>query len=271
MRQLFLKFRAMMAALQKRVRYIDAYPCDQNAVELFSGEWASEMPPETAHTGGYFRAYEDPRIVWGMNLIGGAANKLVIELGPMEAGHSLLMERMGAGSVLAIEANPRAYLKCLVTKEINQLQRCRFLLGDFVKYLKNTVEKFDICIASGVLYHMTDPVELLSLIAKTSNSAIIWTHYYSEEIIRKSGRNLQRISQPEFREFDGLKYSVHRQHYGISLFRRGFCGGPNKYSYWMPLDDVMRALKHFGFTTVETGFHEPMHQNGPAISITCLK
>lgn len=271
MYRLFGKIRSKMAALQVRVQYVRSLPSDQNAVDLFSGEWASEMPTGAAYTGGYFKAYEDPRIIKVLDLIGGVENKRVIELGPLEAGHSLLLERSGAASVLAIEGNPRAFLKCLVAKEINQLQCCRFLLGDFVEYLRQCNEAFDLCIASGVLYHMTNPAELLILIAKVADSAIIWTHYYSEEEIRASGRNSQRIVQPESIEFEGFTYTAYRQEYGLSLFRRGFCGGPSRYSYWMPLGEIQRLLRHFGFTSIETSFHEPMHQNGPAISLICRK
>ena len=39
-------------------------------------------------------------------------------------------------SITAIEANRRAYLKCLVMKETLGLTRTRFLLGDFVEYLR---------------------------------------------------------------------------------------------------------------------------------------
>ncbi len=39
-----------------------------------------------------------------------------------------MLENMGASSVIAIEANSRAYLKCLITKEILNLRCSRFLI-----------------------------------------------------------------------------------------------------------------------------------------------
>lgn len=85
----------------------------------------------------------------------------VLELGPLEAGHTYMLEKMGARSIVAVEANSRAYLKCLIVKELFELKRAKFLLGDFVAYLKNNTRHFDLCLASGVLYHMQNPAELL--------------------------------------------------------------------------------------------------------------
>jgi SAM-dependent methyltransferase len=78
----------------------------------------------------------------------------VLELGPLEGGHSFMFERLGAREVIAIEANPRAYLKCLIIKELLDLRRVRFLCGDFLEYLRADGTDFDLVFASGVLYHM---------------------------------------------------------------------------------------------------------------------
>ena len=48
------------------------------------------------------------------------------------------------------------------------MNTCTFLLGDFVKHLEtHPDERYDMVLASGVLYHSTDPVHLLELIART--------------------------------------------------------------------------------------------------------
>ena len=79
----------------------------------------------------------------------------VLELGPLEGGHAYMLEKAGVGSVLSIEANTRAFLKCLISKEIFGLNKCHFLLGDFTEYLNKLDEhiRFDLVFASGVLYH----------------------------------------------------------------------------------------------------------------------
>lgn len=80
--------------------------------------------------------FDDNRIHWTDEQIGGFKNKNVLELGPLEAGHTYLIEKLGASSVLGIESNARAYLKCLVVKEVMGMTKSHFLLGDFVPFLK---------------------------------------------------------------------------------------------------------------------------------------
>ena len=59
-----------------------------------------------------------------------------------------MLEAAGA-TVIGVEANKDAFLKCLVVKELLQLQRCSFLCGDAIEYLQETADKFDVCVASG--------------------------------------------------------------------------------------------------------------------------
>ena len=47
----------------------------------------------------------------------------ILELGPLESGHTYQLERLGAGSILCIEASPEFYLKSLIIKEILGLKR----------------------------------------------------------------------------------------------------------------------------------------------------
>ena len=89
-----------------------------------------------------------------VDVLGSIEGFRILELGP-RGQHSYQLERLGAASVLAIEASPDLFLKCLITKEILDL-KARFLLGDFVQYLESTADEFDLIFVSGVLYHMTD-------------------------------------------------------------------------------------------------------------------
>ena len=101
-------------------------------------------------------------------MIGGVRDGRVLELGPLEGGHSFMLQKAGALMVTAIEANVRALLKCLITKEITRLTACEFLCGDFIEYLRRTDTSYDAVLASGVLYHMTEPLELLHRLSTRS-------------------------------------------------------------------------------------------------------
>ena len=243
-------------------QYVMKIPSDQNAVDLFKGEWSSILPQKDL-VSGHAALFEDPRIEWLINVAGGVEGKSILELGPLEGGHAYMMEKNGAQSITAIEANMRAYLKCLIAKEIYDLKSVNFLLGDFIEYMRASDRRFDICLASGVLYHMKNPVEMLELIANCSDTLYLWTHYcdpattpYAEEI--------------EFNQA-GFKHKLYVHTYGSALGWDGFCGGSGKYSCWLSKDEIMAALQHFGFRRIETAFDQPDHPNGPSISITAFK
>ena len=53
----------------------------------------------------------------------------MLELGPLEGAHTYMLDRAGASEVVAIEGNTRAFLKCLITKELLSMPSARFLVG----------------------------------------------------------------------------------------------------------------------------------------------
>ena len=160
-------------------RYDMRAPLPSNAVDLFRGEWAGEIP---GFASGPLPLFNDPRVRFFEETVGSFSGKRILELGPLEASHTFMMLSRGAESVLAIEANTRSFLKCLVVKQILNLDRSYFILGDFMKYLDHPA-RFDICIASGVLYHMREPLRLLEGATRAANDVCIWTHYYDHGLI----------------------------------------------------------------------------------------
>ena len=252
-----------------------AYPSPQNAVDIFEDGWVSLLPDvgSVSLKAGDIGLFNDDRIRWANEQSDGFKGMRILELGPLEGGHSYMLQQMGAHNVLAIEANTRSYLKCLIAKELYNLDRCNFLLGNFVEYLKQTSQAFDFCLASGVLYHMEDPAELLALIAKVSNRAMIWTQYYDRAVIQKRMPYWKRLrfSSGEQTNYQGFTYMRYKRRYGLGLRSLKFLGGTAAHSSWMNLEDIIAGLKHFGFRRVEINFHYPEHVNGPAICLLCSK
>ena len=118
--------------------YVQVFPSDQNALDIFS-EWSSRLPGAWKEPkAGTVPLFEHARMVWAAEQLGGFSGQRVIELGPLEAGHTYMMESLEAESILAVEANKRAFLKCLIVKEILRLNRSRFVLGDFVSSFERT-------------------------------------------------------------------------------------------------------------------------------------
>jgi hypothetical protein len=253
-------------------QYIKSAPSLQNCLDIFGGEWASMFPGEfSSLQAGSSPLFEDARITWAVEQFGGIQNQNILELGPLEGGHTYMLERLGAASITSVEANTRAYLKCLITKEILNLKKAHFLCGDCIEYLKQSPSLFDICFSSGILYHMINPVELIALISKISHKVFIWTHYYDSNIIHSQPHLAVKFPDQFSHEYQGFSHTLCRQEYQISLDYTGFCGGSQPHSHWMLREDILSCLRYFGFEDIRIGFDHPNHSNGPCMAIVAIR
>jgi hypothetical protein len=240
-------------------------PAPINAVSIFSGEWATRLPQPLDEATGTAPQFADQALAWGLEQFGDLGNADVLELGPLEAGHTYMLHGAGARSITAVEANQRAFLRCLIVKELFGLDRASFLHGDFLPYLRSTEDRFDLCIASGVLYHLLNPVELLALVASVAPRLYLWTTYHDPTAA--AGRTRRRMKGSQQATYNGFSYTLQSYGYGYSLWHPGFCGGLNRTANWLSRDDLLGALHHVGFSDVRTAFEEPWHPNGPTIAI----
>jgi hypothetical protein len=247
-------------------------PSDQNALDIFKGEWWSQLPQQFAHLkAGQIPVFEDPRVHWAISQLGNVNGQTVLELGPLEGAHTYMLERAGVGSILSIEANPRAYLKCLIIKEIVGLPRARFLCGDFLEYLRDSPAPVDAVFASGVLYHMINPAELIALLSKIAGRLFLWTHYYDRSIISRNRKLAARFTPGHQSVYAGFQHQLFRYDYGGSFRLGRFCGGSRPYAHWMSREEIVACLKHFGFGEIRTSFEEQDHPNGPAFALIALR
>lgn len=251
--------------------YVATAPSPQNAVDIFAGEWSSALPDPLGHVAaGAIPLFTDDRVEWALGHLGGVSGRSVLELGPLEGGHTYML--LGAGAtVTAIEAQTRAYLKCLIAKELLGMTGARFLLGDFMAYLRDEPEHVDVCFASGVLYHMRDPVETIALLAEVADHLFLWTHVYDEAVIRASELLSPRFTTSERAEYQGFAHTLHRFDYASALHSKAFCGGSAVSSNWLTRADLLAALDHFGWRVVATGYDDPNHPHGPALAIVASR
>ena len=178
------------------------------------------------------------------------------------------MLHAAGAEVTAVEGSTRAYLKCLVVKELLGLDRCHFLLGDFLEYLRTTDVRADLVVASGVLYHAPDPIALLEAIGAVTDRIGIWTHYFERTVIDADPAKARLFqSAPEQVEWHGRHLTLHRRAYLEALAWGGFCGGPESSALWMERDGLLAVLDGLGFGRVTVQFDDPHHQNGPCIML----
>lgn len=250
--------------------YLTSFPSPQNAVDILQGEWRSRLPEPLAEVkAGSQPLFEDGRIAWLVEQVGGVEAMTVLELGPLEGAHSYMLEQAGVNQITAIEANSQAYLKCLIVKELLALKKVRFLCGDFVAYLRDAPgPMFDLGVASGVLYHMKNPAELLALLAKRCQRYLfVWTHYYDEALIAKNARMAYKLTRAAPAEYQGFKHTLYRHEYQEAKYMPGFSGAGGGYSHWMTRDDILTCLAYFGFGDIQIGFDDPNSRNGPSFAL----
>lgn len=263
-------FRPKRTATRHFDYYTATTPSLQNAVDAVAG-WNTAFAPQYNVKAGPLAAYNDPRILWAIECFGPLDGCRVLELGPLEGGHTGMLDAAGA-QVDAIEANQRAFLRCLITKEILELKRTKFWLGNFVKALEDWDRSYDFIIACGVLYHQKDPLHLLELVAKRTNSAYFWTHVVSEESMPPSDpRRIVIDPVVESHDFHGVRVRAYRRTYANAEESVTFCGGIGDEHRWLNRDDLLEALRAVGFNDIKLAHDEPDHRYGPALSIFARK
>jgi SAM-dependent methyltransferase len=243
--------------------YVSSPPGHETAFHIYDGTWTSYVP---GYGLGVMPLFDDSRIRWFEEQCGGFKGKRVLELGPLEGGHTYMLSQAGAASITAIESNTIAFLKCLLVKNALKFD-ANFLLGDFRQYLDTCTDRYDVLVASGVLYHMTEPVKLLQDMAKVSRAIGIWTHYYDADIILKRGDLRRKFdSEPLVQHVGGREILAYKQKYLDALNTKSFCGGSAPISYWLSKDTILGLLSDLGFQVV-VGQDFKEHQNGPAMTL----
>lgn len=243
--------------------YFKNFPKNESAFELFNGQWSSDIPG--IPNSGKSKLFDDQRVKWWIEKASGVTNKKILELGPLEGGHTYMMSQAGAQDILSIESNLISFLKCLVIKNHFNIS-AKFLLGDFNKYLNNTDEIFDLVICSGVLYHMTEPNKLLENIARVSKKIAIWTHYYDEKIISsREDLALKFKKTPHVAKLNNKNIFMYEQQYLDALNWDGFCGGSTPISYWLTKDTLLGFFTDIGMR-IEIHEDNLTHPNGPAMT-----
>lgn len=254
--------------------YVPTAPSPQNAVDIFAGEWASRFPDFLGVTSGWSPLFESEMVTWGVELLGGVTGQRLLELGPLEGAHTYILDRMGASEIVAVEANNRAFLKCLVTKELLDMTSAKFVCGDAIRYLERAIAhdeaNFDLCLASGILYHLIDPVAALDLITRASDRLLLWTMYFDEEKIAPHPELVAKFVKTVPSIYKGFAHTLHHQEYKQALDFRGFCGGSAPSSAWMTRADILGALEHFGFEVEGISF-EGETSNGPCFAVAARR
>ena len=174
-----------------------------------------------------------------------------------------MLDRAGAKSIIAIEGSKSAYLKCLIAKEVLDIKSAHFLLGNFVPWLEKDGRRFDAIWASGVLYHMTEPLRLLELISARTDKLYLWTHFYGDDAVPSY---VKERKVP----FAGTTVSQYERPYFMP-HRRMSCGGVFTGRAWLRRSDILKALETLGFKRIEIDFEDFAGELGPSFAIVAQR
>lgn len=250
--------------------YVAAAPSPQQTVDLFQGDWASRLPIPGV-TSGVAGLFDDARVAWAIEALGGVEGFSVLELGPLEGAHSWMLEQAGARDIRAVEGNKGAYLKCLVVQQLLGLERTKFELGDFDAVLESDARRYDLVVASGVLYHLADPLRTLLDMTRVADRIFIWSHFADADAM-PPGDSRRRPMTGEVRHGDhgGERLTYHVRSYLGTHRLSAFCGGRESAAVWMESAEVVALLERCGFT-VTLGPAQPDHPSGPALSLIATR
>ena len=241
-------------------------PSAQNCIDAIPG-WVSAFPAEYGLKAGDFHAFSDTRIAWLIERFGPMAGLSVLELGPLEGGHTHMLHQNGA-SITAVEANKTAFLKCLVTKELLGLPRVKFLLGDCVAYLEQDQTRYDLIVACGVLYHMRDPLRFLTLVAARTDVLYLWTSFIDVDALEpRSELAAWFASRRERRDFNGFTATLYRLGYHGVNNNKDFCGGIFDTPRWMDRASILESLRTLGFDRLEIVHEDRPLPHQPCFSV----
>jgi len=244
-------------------KFVASAPTNQHGVDCFPGLWYSKFPDAYEAQGGDCLVFDDSRLEWGMQHFEPTNQWDVLELGPLEGAHGYYMEKnTPVRSITAVEANRHCWVKCLITKEITDLRRTRFLLGNFVEFLKGSTKQYELCLAIGVLYHMKDPLELLRLISRATDRVIFWTQLAGEKQIAEW--------QPVEVQDGVFKAQGYVNDYAGGEALGSYIGGIENYAVWLTRESLVAALGHYGFTHITFG-HEGENQFGKEATLVAYK
>jgi hypothetical protein len=252
--------------------YYKKAPSYQSTVDLFINEWSSKLPDvdNIPITTGHANLFNDARITV-MNEKFPLHSKKVLELGPLEGAHTYMIAKYGAKEIVAVESNSRAFLKCLIVKELYNLNTANFLLGDAIEYMSTCNKHFDICLASGILYHSQTPGKFIESISKVSDRVLLWTHFYDDASIKEKPDVLKKFKSIKQESIKGFTFDLHKYEYGEALDWKGFCGGSESFTSWITKDTLLKLLTLCGFAKVTIIFEDFNHQNGPNICLLAEK
>jgi hypothetical protein len=180
----------------------------------------------------------------------------ILEIGPLEGHHSIILEKMGVRQNIAIESRTENLEKCDRIKQKYHLEHTEFVQYDLEKLYKGEVTPnfkgpFDLVFCLGVLYHLPDPGHGLEWMRSQGTTLFLGTHY--------SSGNTKSID-----------YVYKGKVYKASQAREGGITDPvsgmSLASLHLYEDDLLRLIHDAGYSTVSV-LGKDTQNNAPHMTV----
>lgn len=229
----------------------------QTIADIFQGSWKSRLP--LGLVSGDMPMFDDHRPAWFASVLpGGVTGRSILELGPFEGYQTHLLDRLGASEIVSVEGNRLSFLKCLCVKEMLGT-RAVLKHGSIIEELRCPGRDYDVVWASGVLYHMQDPVEFVELACRAARFIYMWTHVWDAAAMSRLDPAEQGTFVTEFDrtiDYKGERLVLHARDYKvdrdtIDVFWEG---APQDRTNWLSLEDLSTVFRLNGFRIAHTEF-----------------
>jgi hypothetical protein len=167
------------------------------------------------------------------------SDKSVIEFGPLEGGNTILLESLGAKSVVAIEGQPENFIKSCIIKNLYHLDRSTIILDDVRNATLEKYGRFDIAFVAGLLYHLDRPDTFLVQLSGMANQLVLSTFYADEESPTATAK-VKEVRNHE-KTYRGK----------LSIEGPGPCSGLERYSFWPFRDDLLAMITDAGYVNID--------------------
>ena len=165
-------------------------------------------------------------------------DKTIIEMGSQEAAHTIMMHELGAHKIIGLEGRLSNYIKCCVIKNIYELVNAKFYFEDLRYVDLKKFGTFDVCVCSGLLYHLPNPQDLIKKISEISTRILINSHYANADF---PSTGLASVVL-DGKQYSGKTYDeVDSSHPNSGL---------QQFSFWFLKDDFIRVLHDVGYDNV---------------------
>jgi hypothetical protein len=257
-------------------------PTPQTEMDIFAGQWVYKLPvPDTTSGTGTGFFHRPQMLDMATRNFGPLGHMAALELGPHEGEMSYHLDDELA-SIIAVEARPTSFLKCLIAKNLLQMNNVTFMLGDFVSHLRDTNHEYDICFAIGVFYHLSDPVGFVEQLTKRTERLALRTHYFHPSLVTGYGVEDKSGLPPtgwDFPDPEGEVVSVRGRE--LRLYKHVFSGGVEAhdtwghggvldYAYMMTIDDIVSLLDAFGWQIVGEFVDYPRQDRAPMVDLCAV-